>query len=169
MSSQTTDIEAYTPGRCASATLFGIGFNHRSGFHSSASSPHIFLQVFTFMIETWTVVPFLIGISLISDFPSADLMGQRRGIITSLRVLSKLNECRSAYREEVLGIVRTSAELESMEGSSEESHDRQHRGTVGSWACHNQDHHTLSGQQSLLRGDVPVHRDIRQVGAGLGW
>ena len=82
-----TYIEAYTPGRCAFDTLSGRGFNQRSGLHSSASSPQIFLHRLAVSTEIKTPVFFLMGISLISVLPSAALIGHRRGNTTSFLVL----------------------------------------------------------------------------------
>lgn len=77
------------PGICALLTLSGSGFSHRSGFHSSASGPQISVFLFAPRIDMMTFVFFLMGTSLIVDFPSADLIGHKRGMTMSLRVLAR--------------------------------------------------------------------------------
>lgn len=80
-------IDEYTPGRRTFATSSGDLPSHRSGFHSSASSPHTALLRLALKNEIMTFVFFLIGISRISDFPSADFFGNMRGRTTSFCVL----------------------------------------------------------------------------------
>ena len=82
-----TDIDAYTPGMCALATLSGNGESHRSGFHSSASGPQMRVDRFAFRMEMMTLVSFFSGMDVISLFPSADLTGQASGKTISCLVL----------------------------------------------------------------------------------
>ena len=51
------------------------------------------------MIEMTISVPFGTNISFISDLPSADFIGQRRGRTVSLTALCKNNSCYQRRRE----------------------------------------------------------------------
>jgi hypothetical protein len=64
----------------------GKGDSHRSGFQSSASSPHISGLQFDAMMPTIMFVLLGTGISLIS-LPSTPRMGFDKGRMISLRVL----------------------------------------------------------------------------------
>ena len=72
----------YIPGIFASITDAGRGDNQRSGFHSSASSPHMSLAVLHPRQLGSKNVPFGIGISVIRA-PSTPRIGFRRGMTTS--------------------------------------------------------------------------------------
>lgn len=76
----------YTPGICAWVTVSGRGESHRSGFHSSASDPHIAGLQFAARMPTVISVPLGTKISFNKD-PSVALMGDESGIIMSFRVL----------------------------------------------------------------------------------
>ena len=71
---------------CASATEDGRGFSHRSGFHSSASSPHSALDVLHARRLTTIEVPLGTGISVMVH-PSSPRMGEDRGRRVSARAL----------------------------------------------------------------------------------
>ena len=76
----------YSPGMRAFTTVSGSGLNHRSGFHSCASSPHTAVFVFDASIEIYRFVPSGTNISLIG-VPSLPVIGVDRGISISLRAL----------------------------------------------------------------------------------
>lgn len=76
----------YTPGIRASVRDAGNGDSQRSGFHSSASSPHISLAVLHDKKHGKINVPFGIG-SLDIIRPSTPQMGFWRGMATSVMVL----------------------------------------------------------------------------------
>ena len=99
MKKKDTHKLEYTPGILASVTLLGSGFNHLSGFHSYASSPHTALFLFDSRIPMWIVVSFGTMISWIS-FPSLPWMGVERGITMASRVLQGDKEADVSEKDE---------------------------------------------------------------------
>lgn len=73
----------YTPGIRVFSTELGKGESHRSGLHSPASSPHIFLDWLQAARPSRMWVRLGIGISLIK-LPSTPWMGSDNGITASL-------------------------------------------------------------------------------------
>lgn len=80
----------YTPGKEAFSTALGRGFNHRSGFHSSASSPHKTLWRLQARTATSTLVPFGIGMLSIT-VPSELHIGSDSGRLASSKALVSMH------------------------------------------------------------------------------
>lgn len=118
-----THSDEQTPGICAFATLSGSGCSHLSGFHSSASSPQIFLFLFVPQMEMIKVVSFFNGTSVISVFPSAPRIGQARGMTTSEIVLS--NKSQHQIRLQRIESRHTCGRLWIPEETHAQSHGRQ--------------------------------------------
>lgn len=120
VSGRTAYIFEKTPGMRASATVGGSGDSQRSGFHSSASSPHMAFEI----LHAWQLgnrsVPLGMGISWII-LPLTPCMGCDSGITVSVVVLHRhgsIAEWRDGHTTYSRGIISTGGYLALSQYSS---------------------------------------------------
>ena len=84
---EDTHTFEYIPGIRASSTARGRGLSHRSGFHSSASSPQSALLMLAPRLSQMKFVPFGMGIS-VRTLPSTLRIGSASGSMVSCSALN---------------------------------------------------------------------------------